>query len=178
MTYSVTPLFAFTAQDASLTAATSVMIMSLLISTGSTYLVQYCCKPYVVSITKTSPEPISSNREEAKETLEFETTNFFGFPKRTIVKGNELEKSSSRVFSTWKTASSYFYVHPELAEGFTPEMEKLKERIEGDASGSRPAGAANNQKAGSGKEDFDRLVNQFRHQDQGRQSQPIEGRKE
>ncbi|KAJ3214830.1 hypothetical protein HDU67_001157 [Dinochytrium kinnereticum] len=171
MTYSVTPLFAFASSQSSV-AAISVMAVelgqkdpwgvidhsfvrsnayagfpastALLTSSLSTALVQWCCKPYIVAISKpiaeaesnTSPSP---DQKDAPLTLE--TLNFFGFPRRSTVYPGDLQKSSNRLFSTWMTADRqrFFYVHPELSEGFDPEMEALMQRIDGAANGKTGA---------------------------------------
>ncbi|KAI8846804.1 hypothetical protein BC829DRAFT_397922 [Chytridium lagenaria] len=105
MTYSVTPLFAFASSQSS-TAAISIMAAALITSSLSTAVVQWCCKPYVASISTSSSETTTSTSSDIKESpLTFETLTFFGQPKRTTVFPGDLQKSTSRVFSTWKTIS-------------------------------------------------------------------------
>ncbi|KAJ3102847.1 hypothetical protein HDU96_009485, partial [Phlyctochytrium bullatum] len=130
-TFSTTPLFALTSTSPTSTAAITIMVIALATSTASTAMVQYCCNPYVASISKL-PASSTSDDKAKDEAFEFETFNFFGSSKRTKVAPSDLGKSS-RVFSTWSTSkpeNRHFYIHPELQEGFSPDMERLIEKVE------------------------------------------------
>ncbi|KAJ3195851.1 hypothetical protein HK101_010829 [Irineochytrium annulatum] len=134
MAFSVTPLFAV-ASSQTATAAISVMTMAILLSSLSTYLVQWCCSPYILRILDVSPTSDPDAPLDPKKALRIETTTFFGFTKVHLIQPESLAPSNGqRLFGTWKTVTpplKHFYIHPELAQGFTPEMGKLIEYVTG-----------------------------------------------
>ncbi|KAJ3412832.1 hypothetical protein HDV05_000173 [Chytridiales sp. JEL 0842] len=134
LTYAVTPLFTLGSSQGS-TAAWFVLGLAVVVSTSSTSLIQWCCNPYVLSI---SQKPTSNPSNILSNELTVETLGFFGNIKTWTITRDSIKPTKARAFANWTAAAPkqnvaerFFYVHPEL-EDLSPEMEKLMEVITGE----------------------------------------------
>ncbi|KAI8844710.1 hypothetical protein BJ741DRAFT_704099 [Chytriomyces cf. hyalinus JEL632] len=116
LTWSTTPLFWYTAMTnggGASVAAISVMVGALIVSSLSTSLIHWCCKPYVTSIASSASTP---------RTLTITRINFFGSPYATTLPETDLRVTSGRMFTTWETVDvsskkkQLYYVHSEAVE--------------------------------------------------------------
>ncbi|KAJ3028116.1 UNVERIFIED_CONTAM: hypothetical protein HDU68_002437 [Siphonaria sp. JEL0065] len=116
MTWATSPLFAYNLYmgtgNAS-TAAIAVMVGALVVSTGSTSVIHWCCKPYVVSIASTNSTP-----EKPARDLTVTRLSFFGTPYAHTVKETNLRVSRARMFTTWESEAGkqLYYVHVDGVE--------------------------------------------------------------
>jgi hypothetical protein len=145
--------------------------LAILASSGSTALINWCCKPYVVSISKKTQGSVElaesdrSKTENNSNTLgvtddseyTFETMTLFGNPRFSTVKAGNI-KPSTRLFSSWQAAVDNnsrprnFYVHLGL-DDHTEDMQALIDKAEGVKSKLQKKVAA---------EQFDDMVKKLR----------------
>ncbi|KAJ3045723.1 hypothetical protein HDV00_007849 [Rhizophlyctis rosea] len=170
-----------------------MMGAAVVTSAVSTALVQWCANPYVTRITIPASSSTSeqSQSTSAPPLLEFETLTYFANPHRTVIPLSALVPASDRHFANWRVKAALspaetqslvdmpglgrmkrrrFYVHQNLDEGFTPEMEKVLEvvkaagwggdgTIKGADVGSRNAKVSDTQ---SPRRDWDSVVKEMR----------------
>ncbi|KAJ3082210.1 hypothetical protein HDU99_003342 [Rhizoclosmatium hyalinum] len=148
-TWATTPLFAFTsvAEGGASTAAIAVMVGALIVSSGSTALIAWCCKPYVVSIAGAGSQ------------LTLTRLSFFGVPYATTVDESELRTSRGRMFSTWEAKGELFYV---LADGSEGRMKEIVDGVLKREVGLASPSLSSHSNSAEKKENWDDVVKRLR----------------
>ncbi|KAI9335490.1 hypothetical protein BDR26DRAFT_1009252, partial [Obelidium mucronatum] len=119
MTWATTPLFAYNLYmdtGKATVAAIAVMGGALIVSSLSTAVIQWCCKPYVISIAQKMQS--SENESIPSRELTITRLSFFGTPYAHTVKETDLRVSAGRMFTTWESEAGkqLYYVHTEAIE--------------------------------------------------------------
>ncbi|KAJ3344996.1 hypothetical protein HDU83_004546 [Entophlyctis luteolus] len=111
MTWATTPLFAYKvayAAESGSAAAVGVLCGALVVSSMSTAVIHWTCKPYVATITAAAE---SAARAGVARELTFTRYSILGQPYTTAVPEEAL-RPAARLFSTWRTPDGeLFFVH-------------------------------------------------------------------
>ncbi|KAJ3052464.1 hypothetical protein HK097_006231 [Rhizophlyctis rosea] len=166
-----------------------MMGAAVVTSAVSTALVQYCANPYVTRITIPSFSSPSTSTAPP-QLLTFETLTFLANPHKTTIPLSTLLPASDRHFANWRVKLTLsqaeqsalvdmpgfgrfkrrrFYVHLNLDEPFTPEMDKAVEVVKaagwsGDAAPQPQVESTSQEAAGptAVQKDWDAVVREMR----------------
>ncbi|KAJ3131601.1 hypothetical protein HK100_006189 [Physocladia obscura] len=192
--WAATPLFAYTAMTgigsgsggASTNAAIVVMTGGIVLSSLSTSVIQWACKPYVTAIASTSRATQSNTINPNEQQLAITRIGLFGTPYTVTIAASDLRPAKGRLFATWQTNAKteelleqkgrknakrdFFFVHADSVENDSEAGRLIDEVVKREADlvlagvESIAEAAANNLAGSQLKEDWDQVVSRLRSQ--------------
>lgn len=168
LTFGSIPLFSSLSAQTPSAAALSVLGVSLLATSLSTSLVQYCCTPYVgrirvlcnsessksVAHDKLAPEALNQAAKQMLQPpkkLSLETTTLLGNIRTSIVDAESIQPVTNRKFANWRGLDEttgrarMFFVHADTEEPH-PAFSELVMKIGGPAAETALSAIASKQK--------------------------------